>query len=317
MNINRLPSVALALTLTATLAACSSTGRRSDKVVSLEKLQIVDTHIHLYDTSRPGGVPWPPKSDSVLYSPVLTPDFDAICEAHDIEATVVVEASDLVEDNQWLLNLVAHDEKRYQAVVGNLPIGTPEFAGHLERFSFDPRFVGIRMRQKPQRNFFTDQVWSDLGLLAEKGQTLDVLMANFDLDDVAMIAERLPDLKILVNHLTGLTITGDPADPKRAEKVQKVAAFPNVYCKVSGIFQRSGQSPAPKEGAYYAPIFDTVFDAFGEDRVIYGSNWPVTARGGSYLEQLEIIYNHFAPKGGIVLRKLFAENAIQFYGLKD
>jgi L-fuconolactonase len=68
--------------------------------------------------------------------------------------------------------------------------------------------------------------------------------------------------------------------------------------------------------SYYAPIFEVVYEAFGEDRIIYGSNWPVTDRGGRYAEQLAIIHDFFAPEGERVLRKLFAFNAQKFYGLK-
>ena len=74
--------------------------------------------------------------------------------------------------------------------------------------------------------------------------------------------------------------------------------------------------PAPKKVSYYAPIFEVVYQAFGEDRIIYGSNWPVTDRGGSFAEQLSIIHDFFAPEGKTVLRKLFALNARKFYGLK-
>ena len=74
--------------------------------------------------------------------------------------------------------------------------------------------------------------------------------------------------------------------------------------------------PAPKEEAYYAPIFEVVYEAFGEDRVIYGSNWPVPDRGGEYHEQLAIIHDYFAPKGRAVLEKLFWKNAAAFYGVK-
>ena len=73
--------------------------------------------------------------------------------------------------------------------------------------------------------------------------------------------------------------------------------------------------PAPKEQAYYAPIFEVVYEAFGEDRVIYGSNWPVN-RGGEYHEQLAIIHDYFAPKGRAVLEKLFWKNAAAFYDVK-
>ena len=284
---------------------------------ALDGIPIIDTHIHLYDAHRASGVDWPPASDKVLFRSVLPEHYDAVCRENGITATVIVEASSRVEDNQWVLDLVKHNPKRYVALVGSLPIGSDGFAALLERYSKDDRYVGIRMRARPGGDaFFTEAVWRDLALLSEKSLVLDVLLANFTLEDVDMIAKRLPDLKILINHVTGLTITGKAAEADWSEMVRKAAKHKNVYCKVSGIFQRSGQMPAPKKVSYYAPIFEVVYQAFGEDRIIYGSNWPVTDRGGTYAEQLSLIHDFFAPKGERVLRKLFALNARKFYDLK-
>ena len=290
-----------------------------------DRLQIIDTHIHLYDTNRSQGVDWPPVTDKVLYRPVLPEHFDEVADREGIASTVIVEASSRVEDNQWMLDLIKNDPDRYLALVGNLPIGTDEFAGLVERFSKDSRFVGIRMRDRPGGDaFFTDAVWRDLGLLAEKGLTLDVLINNFTIDEVTEVAKRLPDLKIMINHLGGLSITNDPLDPKWKEAMEKASQYENVYCKVSGIFQRAGVKPVPKERSFYTPVFKIVFDAFGEDRIVYGSNWPVTDRGGSYAEQLSIIRGYFnppvmrlkdSPRGELIARKLFRENAVKFYGL--
>jgi L-fuconolactonase len=115
--------------------------------------------------------------------------------------------------------------------------------------------------------------------------------------------------------LTGLNITGKSADPEWTKSVQRVAAFDNVYCKVSGIFQRSGKMTAPKDLTYYEPTIEVVYAAFGEDRIIYGSNWPVSDRGGSYGEQLAIIRSYFESKGERVLQNIFVTNAQKFYGL--
>ena len=280
---------------------------------SLSTLQIIDTHIRLYDTNRSQGVDWPPVTDKVLYRPVLTEHFDEVADRAGIASTVIVEASSRVEDNQWMLDLVKHNPDRYLALVGNLPIGTDEFPSLLERFSKDSRFVGLRMRDRPGGDaFFNDAVWRDLGLLAEKGLTLDVLIHNFTLDEVTEVAKRLPELKIMINHLGGLVITHDPLTPEWKESVKRASAQPNVHCKVSGIFQRSGVKPPPKKQSFYAPVFKVVYEAFGEDRVVYGSNWPVTDRGGSYSEQLKIIQSYFDPD---IQRKLFRENAVRFYGL--
>jgi L-fuconolactonase len=305
-------------------SCCTQAPFPPDKELT-DRLQIIDTHIHLYDTNRSEGVDWPPVTDKVLYRPVLTEHFDEVADRAGIASTVIVEASSRPEDNQWMLDLVKHNPDRYLALVGNLPIGTDEFPGLLERFSRDSRFVGIRMRDRPGGDgFFTDSVWRDLGSLAKKGLTLDVLINNFTIDEVTEIAKRLPDLKIMINHLGGLSITNDPLDPKWKEAMEKASQYENVYCKVSGIFQRAGVKPVPKERSFYTPVFKIVFDAFGEDRIVYGSNWPVTDRGGSYAEQLSIIRGYFnppvmrlkdSPRGELIARKLFRENAVKFYGL--
>ena len=141
--------------------------------------------------------------------------------------------------------------------------------------------MGSRLRSFSEGvSGFNDAVWRDLQLLSDKGLVLDVLMSNFNLDDIVQIAKRLPELKIMINHLTGLIINGVSAEEAWTKKVQAAANYPNVYCKVSGIFQRSNRSPAPKKVSYYTPIFEVIYKAFGEARINYGSNWPETDRGG-------------------------------------
>jgi len=208
-------------------------------------IPIIDTHIHLYDTTRPQGLPWPPKSDKVLYRPILTEHFDKVSKENGINATVIVEASKWIPDNQWVLDLVKHDPDRYIGLVGSLEIGDPEFKNHLVKLSEDKRFVGIRMRERPggDRFFKSESVWSDLGLLADMDQTLDVLMFQFSLQDVDMVAKRLPKLKILINHVAGANIEGKTADSKWVSAVQNVAKNKNVYCKISGLFQQSNRQP--------------------------------------------------------------------------
>ncbi|MEM9657271.1 MAG: amidohydrolase family protein, partial [Planctomycetota bacterium] len=259
---------------------------------------IVDTHIHLYDVTRSEGVPWPPRSDQALYRPVLPKDFDEVARQHGITATVIVEASPWEGDNRWVLDLVRHDPDRYIGFVGNLPVGTPEFAEQLKELSQDERFVGIRIGTRPRGpDYFTEATWRDLAMLAEMDQTLDVLMYDFSLREVAMIAERLPNLRILVNHVAKAQIDGDQPDAEWVAGVKLAASRPNVYCKVSGLFQQSHQTPAPTNLDFYASTLDVVTDAFGEDRLIYGSNWPVTMRAGSYGDYKKIVFEYYGPKG--------------------
>ncbi len=281
-----------------------------------ESLPIVDTHIHLYDTTRDGGVPWPPQSDTVLYRPVLPPDWARVCDENGITATVIVEASTLLADNQWVLDLVKDEPERYIGLVGSLELGSPDFAVNLKALSADPRFVGIRLRDRPRGDdFFNDAVWRDLKLMADRDQTLDVLMANFTLEDVDRIAQRIPTLKILINHVAGAVIDGKPLDPVWAQSLAQVARNPNVYCKVSGLFQQSRRQPSPTDLEFYKPVLDELWKVFGEDRLIYGSNWPVTLRGGSYASYKAVVFEFLEPKGRTAMEKVLASNAYKFYGL--
>ena len=284
----------------------------------LTDIPVVDTHIHLYDTTRAEGLPWPPKDDAVLYRPILPKDFDRVADANGVTATVIVEASEWLPDNQWVLDLVKHDPERYIGLVGSLEIGTPDFAKNLKQLSKDKRYVGIRMRERPRgEKFFNDDVWRDLTLLSEMEQTLDVLMFQYSLEDVAMVAKRLPNLKILINHVAGADIEGKPADPEWVAGVKKAAAHKNVYCKISGLFQQSHRQPSPTNVDFYKSTLDVLTAEFGEDRLIYGSNWPVTMRGGKYGDFKQVVMDYYAPRGRGFVEKLMYKNALKFYGLPD
>src|SRR5438105_5002054 len=96
-------------------------------------IPIIDTHIHLFDTARPQGVPWPPKDNAVLYKPALPDRYRKIAVPLGVVGALEVECSNWVEDNQWVLDVAAKDSI-IVGTVGNLEPGTPEFRGLLDRF---------------------------------------------------------------------------------------------------------------------------------------------------------------------------------------
>ncbi len=276
----------------------------------------IDTHIHIYDTSRPEGVPWPRDKSSVIFRPVLPQHFHEVTAGTRVSHTVIVEASDRVEDNQWLLDLTEGDDA-FIAIVGNIEPFSPDFAEQLERYSRDPRFVGLRFRRNPPRSdYLIEPALSALKLMAKKGLTLDCLAGQINVEHAERIAAAVPDLKIVLNHLAGYSADGKPVDAEFIAKLKRAAEHPNMYCKVSGIFQQSRQRPnSPTTVDHYRPIFDALYEAFGEDRLFYGSNWPVTDLGGSYADQLRVIEDYFKAKGDDVLEKVMWKNAVRFYGL--
>ena len=136
---------------------------------------IIDAHTHFYDPTRPEGVPWPPRDDKLLYRRVLPKDYRAQPVLRPVTGTMVVEASPWVEDNQWVLDLAAK-ETFIVGLVGNLPIGTKLFAGHLKRFASNKLFRGIRVRDRKLEGTLDDPAFvSDLKLLADYDLSLDLV----------------------------------------------------------------------------------------------------------------------------------------------
>src|SRR5437763_82760 len=121
------------------LAGAALLPRASAEEASPEPLWAIDTHIHLYDPTRAQGVPWPPKKDALLYKPYLSPDFAPLARAAHVASAIVIEASPWLEDNQWVLDLVAHDPL-IAAFIGHLNPGEADFAARLRRFSAFPLF---------------------------------------------------------------------------------------------------------------------------------------------------------------------------------
>lgn len=267
--------------------------------------RILDTHIHLYDPRRPEGVPWPSKTDAVLYRAVLPDEFRALARDHGVSAAVVVEASPWLEDNRWLLDLTRGDEL-FPGVVGNLKPGAPDFAASLARFSADPRFAGIRARPG-----LDDRSIADLRLLATRGKSLDLLRPPPGL--AAEIARRVPDLTIVLDHLADAKVDGGAPSKAWLDEIRAAAAFPNVYCKLSGLDQQAGKTA---DLEHFRSTLDALWAAFGEERLMYGSNWPVTLLHTDYGTHLGWVLDYVRPKGRAAMDKVFWRNAVKAYRLK-
>ena len=134
---------------------------------------IVDTHMHLYDPSRPEGIPWPSPDDELLYRTVLPEHCREVSEPEGVTGVVAVEASPWVEDNAWLLDL-AEADPFIVAVVGSLELGTEGFGANLERFSAHRLFRGIRIHGATMEQVDDPPTRDDLARLAEKDLELDL-----------------------------------------------------------------------------------------------------------------------------------------------
>ncbi len=271
----------------------------------------IDTHIHVYDPSRPQGVPWPPTNVDILYSPHLPARFVALTENFGVVGAVVVEASPWVEDNQWVLD-VAKDNPIIVGFIGNLELGKPEFADRLKRFAANPIFRGLRLRgvtipTGPEQSAFAD----DLKRLADRQLTLDVIGNAAILADVLRIAKMAPELRVVIDHLP-FHEWDKGGTAKMREALKEVAQLPKVYIKISDVPRQAG-GHLVEDAEFYRPGLDALWSLFGPDRAIYGSNWPVSDLVAPYGSMYNIVATYFAGKTDADAQKFFWKNSLAAY----
>ena len=318
-------AIVLLFALCSIFVRCSTGSAQSS--ASLPKVKhLIDTHIHLYDTTRAvykpeteNSVPWPPARDKVLHKPHLPKEFHSVAEPAGVTGVVIVEASPRVDDNDWVLELVEGDDF-FVGLVGNIDPFQPSFGETLKRLKSDRRFVGIRIHLMKIDADVTKnaQLLENLRQLADANLALDVLMnaeGPKTIDQVAAIAREIPELRIVANHVLGYNIDGRQPPAKWVSSVQRLAKAPNVSVKISGLYQRSTTQPAPSEISYYRSVLDTLWDAFGSERLIYGSNWPVTKRSGDYASFVVLVTEYFSTKGQPAMENFFWRNASRAYRL--
>lgn len=278
---------------------------------------MIDTHIHLYDPRRPEGIPWPRENDEVLYKPHLPAEFKKVSKESGLTGVVIVEASDRLKDNQWVLDLVKDDDY-FVALVGNIDPTKEGFETQLQTLKKDKRFVGVRARNPKPIDYTDATVLKNFKALARENLSLDFLCNGQGLKgvkEVNAVARAVPDLHIVVDHVLGYNIDGKRPSKEWIEAVKRLAENKNVYCKISGLYQRCVQQPAPANMEHYRDVLDILYQNFGQKRVIFGSNWPCTKMTGDYSSYVRLVNVYFTAKGQEACEDYFWRNASTAYRL--
>lgn len=277
---------------------------------------IVDTHIHLFDPNRPQGVPWPEKTNPVLYRAALPDRLRSIAAPLGVTGAIEVECSPWAEDNQWVLD-VARRSPFILGMVGNLELGKPEFGKQLERFSRYPLFLGIRYGNLWGRDMAAEVDRPDFlaGLkeLAKVGLALDT--ANPDprlIRAIVRATDHVPDLRVVMDHLPRMD--DEPWNAASAD-LRELGKRRLVYAKFSGIL-RNVEGRVPAGLNFYGPRLDELWGIFGEDRIVYGSDWPNADLWGPYDAAFQVVRKYLERRGASAAEKVWWKNSQAAYRWK-
>ncbi|NLM76915.1 MAG: amidohydrolase, partial [Ruminococcaceae bacterium] len=275
----------------------------------------IDTHIHLYDVFR-AGVSWPTRATPKLFRKVLPVDFLQAAAASGVNRAVVVECAKEVENNIWTFELTRYVPE-IAAVIGFIDPGSARFPEIYDQYSTYEKFRGIRIgswTNMPEPGVLDDNLSY---MEAKQANVVEILGSWKNLPDLPRLIAAHPDVTFILNHLAGYVIDGGEPEPDYIRFLASVSRLENACMKVSGVIARPDSTPVPLDPPFYEPVLRQVYQAFGEDRCLYGSDWPVITLKGDYAAQYQIIHGFFSQYGKRVLDKAMARNAIRVYKLQE
>jgi L-fuconolactonase len=273
---------------------------------------MIDSHQHFWTIAR-GDYGWMGPHVAPLLRDFMPGDLAPLMARTGITRTIAVQAAETEAETEFLLQL-AEQTDFIAGVVGWLDMDSDAFPERLDHLRRSPRFVGLRpmLQDLPDDRFILrPRVLRHLGLVADRGLALDVLIFPRHLPHVREALSLTPGLRAVIDHMAKPEIAAGTLDPWR-EGIAAVAALPDVSCKLSGLVTEApAGSWTPDQ---LRPYVDHVVNCFGPDRLMFGSDWPVCTLAASYAEVNNaarlLTARHFGPAD---MEKLFSTNAARFY----
>jgi predicted TIM-barrel fold metal-dependent hydrolase len=298
------------------LGSAAAVGAATMATAQASSIPIIDCHIHLFDQTRPQGAPYSGGGRGST-EPSLPPRYRRLAAPLGIVGAVEIEASPWIEDNLWVLEVEEKDPIMV-GTIGNLQPDKPEFKEYLARYHRNKLFLGIRYGNNWGYNL-VGQVSNPtfiegLKLLQQADLTLDTANPRTDLlEAVLTVTDKVPGLRIVVDHLPSMFARLDASGRSAVEKtLRELAKRPQVYVKLSEVL-RLLDGKASTDPALYKPTLDYLFDIFGENQVIFGSDWPNQIAADNLPAIVKIVQDYFAAKSRTAAEKYFWRNSVAAY----
>lgn len=272
---------------------------------------LIDAHCHVWRIGRNDHA-WPTPDLAAIHRDFSLSDLAEAGGPLGLAGVVLVQSQPSARDTAWLLDLAASDPM-VKGVVGWTDLAAADASARIAGLAADPRLKGLR----PMLQDLADDAWIlDPGLdaaieaMVAADLAFDALVKPRHLPHLLAFVRRWPELRVVVDHGGKPAIGAGALDPWR-ERMAALAAEPMVHCKLSGLLTEAGDGPA---AADLAPYISHLFDLFGPDRLMWGSDWPVLNLAGRYEAWLSLCQT-LADAARLDRAALFGETARRFYRL--
>jgi len=273
----------------------------------------IDSHQHFwFDPIRDSWI----GSDMAVIQRDFTPgDLLPVLQEAGIDGCVVVQSDSSEDENDFqLANAEAHDFVK--GVVGWVDFLKPDVGERLAYYKRYPKMKGFRhvlQGEKDRALMLSPAFKRGIALLKELGYTYDILIYPDQLGYTKEFVAAFPEQPFVVDHIAKPHIKDRYITDEWKDAMHAVAAYPNVYCKISGMVTEADWKHWKPE--HFRVYMDTVVAAYGTERVMYGSDWPVCLVAASYQQVLQIVRDYFSSFSATEQAAFFGGNAIKFYKL--
>ena len=278
-----------------------------------EPLKIVDAHQHFWDfQATPKDFAWMSEEMEVLKQRFMPIDLTSLRILADVEGSIAIQARELKEETDFLLEL-ADSDSSILGVVGWADLCSVEIDAILEQYAKYSKLKGFRMlihdRIDPD---FADSMGHMQGVscLEQHGYTYDLLLRTIHLQSATRLVDRLPYLHFVVDHIAKPKLDGSDIDAWKSG-IQAIANRPNVMCKLSGLVTESVGTGWHEHS--FHPYLNFILDVFGPDRLMIGSDWPVCTLAADYTSTLNIVKNWADDLSNDEKTAIFRRNCLRFY----
>lgn len=274
----------------------------------------IDSHQHFwnYNADHYG---WMTEEHRVIKHDFLPADIDPLLVEAGIDGCIAVQARQTVGETQWLLKL-SDQYSKIKGVVGWLPLSSPEIESSLDRFADHPKLVGIRhIVHDEEDDDYILRADFNRGIRALEPRDLvyDILIYEKHLPQAIQFVDRHPNIQFVVDHIAKPKIKADAFDEGWRTNIIELGRRKQVACKLSGMVTEV-RDPQWNEDLL-KPYFQTVLNAFGPDRLLYGSDWPVCLLRSGYAQWHQAVLNLIASLSANEQSEILGVTACRIYKL--
>jgi L-fuconolactonase len=246
----------------------------------------------------------------------LPEDLEPLLASIQFDGSVAVQARQSIEETRWLLDL-AEKHEFIRAVVGWVDLRSEDLPDQLESFARHPRLAGVRhvVQDEPDDEFMLrPEFRRGISRLQEFDLTYDLLLFPKHLPFAVKLVKAFPEQRFVLDHLAKPKIAEPLLLPWR-EDLKTLAGFPNVYCKLSGMVTEAKWNQWQPED--FNSYLDIAFSAFGPNRLMIGSDWPVCTLSAAYEPTMQIVFDYVRQFPAETQAGILGANCGRFYGIES